>query len=134
MAETRMQGHSSVLPFLGVSEVLTLVGPLQLWMCFPLFRLFAVLEGPCNSAKNGRAGGGKTEGQIYVSCNVYVCISYTMLKSSVWPLPLLRVMLLNRGCVSDASRGEFIIKINTMVKFCKSLISCITLSLRIFFG
>lgn len=77
MAETRMQGRSSIFPFLSTSEVLTLVGPLQLWMCFPLFRLFAILEGPCNSAKiylvlvvflDGRAGGGKSKGQIYMSC------------------------------------------------------------------
>lgn len=58
---------------LGAGEVLTLVSPLQLWMCFSLFRLFAVLEGLCNLVKmylvlvvflDGRAGGGKSEGQI----------------------------------------------------------------------
>lgn len=61
---------------LGASEVFTFVSPLQLWMCFPLFRLFAVLEGLCNLAKiylvlvvflDGKAGG-ESEGQIAVPC------------------------------------------------------------------
>lgn len=63
---------------LGVSEVLTFFNPLQLWMYFPLFRRFAVPEDLCNLAKiyfvsvvflDGRAGGGKSEGQIQEPCN-----------------------------------------------------------------